>query len=189
MRPDDVVDRWTIAFGNVAPLGHLCRVALAERWIRVHSLPGSKRYADTTAEYDVVMSRWTTVANDVLGNREDCAFFFCEFPSEPASAVLDLLGPMSVAPTWHPTLASLATGYEQIRIGSISVAWEPDSFRQLLLARADDRIGPILFANLDRATAFAPYDGGADLFFDSAEAVAVRRKEWAAWLSARTDGL
>jgi hypothetical protein len=46
-----------------------------------------------------------------------------------------------------------------------------------------------LFANLDLCTAFAPYDGGADLFVQSTAHVAGHRNRWARWLSSREDQL
>ncbi len=99
------------------------------------------------------------------------------------------MGPPSVEPTWHPALAALATDYEQIRIASIPLRWAPERVVELLVARADDRVGPILFANLNRLRAFAPYDGGADLFFEAEHDVERRRRRWAEWLSRRKDGL
>jgi len=54
---------------------------------------------------------------------------------------------------------------------------------------ADDEAPRLLFAGVARATIYAPYDGGADLFFSSPTAVEVAKSEFRPWLSAREDGL
>jgi hypothetical protein len=189
MRPEAVVHEWTKAFGKVAPIGHLCRDALPERWLRMHNLPHGKRYPDSPDEYGQLLSRQNTVATTILGASSECLLFFCGFPSESGAAVLDLLAVPSPECLWLPELAALAVDYEQIRIGAAVVSWRPGDFDDLLRARADDKVGPVLFANVKRPTAFAPYDGGADLFLDSAESIAACKRSWSAWLSSRADGL
>jgi hypothetical protein len=189
MRPDIVVREWENAFGEVAPLGHLCRAAFPERWLRVHNLPDAKRYADSAEEYQELLARQNTVATAVLGITAECVLFFCEFPNESASVVLELFAVSLQQYIWLPELATRAVGYEQIRIGAAFVSWRPGDFDDLLRARADDKVGLVLLANLNRQTAFAPYDGGADLFLNSAETAVACRRDWSAWLSPRADGL
>lgn len=189
MQSKTIAGAWRRAFGNVAPVGHLCRIALADRWLRIHSLPGAKRYPEDPAEYAELLLRHNAVATSLLGSDADCILFFCDFPSEPATALLGLLPAASRVPYYLPELARLTNEYEQLRIGATCVAWHSGSFDEILRARTDDRIGPTLFANLDRGTAFAPYDGGADLFFASREQVAESRVLWGSWLSPRNDGL
>jgi hypothetical protein len=189
MQAHAIAERWITAFGEVAPLGHLCRVALAHRWLRVHSLPGSKRYADTPSECAAILSRWATVANAALGANCDCHLFFTAFPDTPARTVLDLLPHGSPEPIWIDALAAYAEDYDAIKIAALPLVWRPGDFDRILTACADDRTGPLLFVNLERGTAFAPYDGGADVFFDSPASVAAHRQTWSAWLSPRPDGL
>ncbi|WP_425586206.1 DUF3885 domain-containing protein [Streptomyces sannanensis] len=42
---------WESNWPGTLPLGHLLRSAWPDRWVRFHSLPESKRYADTEAEF------------------------------------------------------------------------------------------------------------------------------------------
>lgn len=187
----DVVARgWKRSFGVVAPIASICRSVLHERWMRVHSLPNSKRYASSPEEYEELLARQNAVATAVLGADEECTFFCCEFPGEPASRILDLLPAPSSALAWLPELASLADDYyEEIRIVATTVLWSPQRFDALIRARADYEIGPVLLANLRRHTAFAPYDGGADLFLDSPRSIPMLTRRWSSWLSAHPDGL
>jgi hypothetical protein len=63
----DFAALWRGWFPDVPPVGHLLRDAYPERWLRVHSLPGSKRYAGTDAEWGELLRRMNAVATDVLG--------------------------------------------------------------------------------------------------------------------------
>lgn len=189
MRPETIARRWQRAFGSVAPLGHSCMAALPSRWVRAHSLPGSQRYANTPGEYAELLLRYNTVATEVLGAGSECVLFVCEFPGETAPSLGALPPALSVAPIPMTGHLAPAESQESGRISAVSVTWSAGTFDDLLRARADDALGPILFANLDRRTAFAPYDGGSDLFLEDADAAARCRALWPAWLSSREDGL
>ena len=63
---------WNTVYGGVLPLGYHLRTEFAERWLRFHSLPFSKRYARSDDEYAVVFERQNAVASHVLACR--CTF-------------------------------------------------------------------------------------------------------------------
>lgn len=89
-----------------------------------------------------------------------------------------------------PGLSTLdESGHASINVAASVTAWEPNRFNQLIRTVADDQSSPVLFANLRRRTAYAPYDGGADLYLESPEAVARLKMTWKDWLSGRPDGL
>lgn len=56
---------WDAHWPECLPVAHLLRSHFRDRWVRFHSLPLSKRYADTDAEYDVVMTRHNTVISEL----------------------------------------------------------------------------------------------------------------------------
>jgi hypothetical protein len=78
---------------------------------------------------------------------------------------------------------------EPMQFFALQVTWRRSAFDKLICAVADDQTGPILFANTAAKSIYAPYDGGADLFFPSSAAVATARVQFRSWLSAREDGL
>ncbi|UCV04679.1 hypothetical protein [Dechloromonas denitrificans] len=67
--------------------------------------------------------------------------------------------------------------------------WYTGAFDELILMCADGTAGPYLFANIDRRNAYAPYDGGADLFFSASDAVVEARQKFSDWLSTIESGL
>ena len=42
---------WALNFADSIPIPHYFRHDYSDRWFRIHSLPGSKRYADNEEEW------------------------------------------------------------------------------------------------------------------------------------------
>ncbi|MCD0245873.1 hypothetical protein JWH04_12760 [Xanthomonas melonis] len=178
--------QWYAAFGDALPAGFLCRRALADRWLRVHSLPLSKRYAEIEAERSELLHRQNAVASYVLGEGADCVAFVTRFGQSTDCALPEGL-PLGLPEP--ECVLSVNDDDNEIHIFALPVVWHEDSFNEIILAAADDRTGPLLFANLQRGSAYAPYDGGADLFFPSTNAASSARARFRPWLSTREDGL
>ena len=62
----DLTARWPTAWGDCRPIGHELRSCLHDRWVRFHSLPGSKRYAGSKKEYAEILGRHLTVLAELL---------------------------------------------------------------------------------------------------------------------------
>jgi hypothetical protein len=163
MDASEIAFGWKRAFGDFLPIGYVCREHLRDRWVRVHSLPDSKRYPESEAEYLELLRRHNEVATAVLGDGADCVLFMVVFGRPPE--VLD--------PVFGPIMTE--SGLIQVneltaradpdpesplaRVGAIPVQWRSAQFDPALRAVAEDR-GRVLFANLSSGTAYAPYDGG-----------------------------
>lgn len=63
--------RWQQRWAGLAAVGRPLRHAFPSRWVRFHSLPGSKRYAGSDYEYGVQLHRHNTVIGELnaLGSR------------------------------------------------------------------------------------------------------------------------
>src|SRR6266542_757858 len=66
------------------PVADWLRVHYAERWVRFHSLPGSKRYADNAGEYLVILDRHNTVL-DELAPGESLTVITCDWSAQDAA--------------------------------------------------------------------------------------------------------
>ena len=73
---------WNQCFPKAAPAGFLCRDVYSDRWLRIHSLPDSKRYAESESERAEILRRHNTVACDMLGEGSECFLFFGRFGKE-----------------------------------------------------------------------------------------------------------
>src|SRR5690348_5984436 len=52
-----MLTNWQQQFPDAAPAAHRLRAAFPNRWVRFHSLPGSKRYPEEEDEYSTVLAR------------------------------------------------------------------------------------------------------------------------------------
>jgi hypothetical protein len=192
MNAASICREWKTAFPHAAPAGFLCRVAASERWVRTHSLPGSKRYPDTTSEYAEVLYRYRQIASEVLGEGSHCVLFASRFGDErhwdvPAD------GPLRGHRFAHVMTEGDGDGDgdggERRQFFAAETTWRASAFDELLTAVADDQCAHLLFFNPQRRTAFAPYDGGADIFVATREDALAAKNRFEAWLSARPDRL
>lgn len=177
MTSAEIANSWKQSFGDFAPVGFVCRERLRPRWLRIHSLPGSKRYPDTDADYVELLRRHNEAATAVLGEHEECVLFAGTYAHD--LPVIEGISFVAV-----PELS-----IDDMTFAAAPCSWKRTRFDSLIAAVADERAGPVLFANFSRRSAYAPYDGGADLFLDSAERVLPLKTKWSAWLSPRNDEL
>jgi hypothetical protein len=174
---------WMHTFEGALPAGFLLRQRYPDRWLRIHSLPESKRYP---AEYEELLNRHNTVAAYALGEGNQCSLFVTRFGENREWSDSNLSSLMGGIPT-HAFASEDPD--EPMQFFALQVTWRRSAFDKLICAVADDQTGPILFANTAAKSIYAPYDGGADLFFPSSAAVATARVQFRSWLSAREDGL
>lgn len=170
---------WRSRFADLEPLGWRLRAALPERWLRVHALPGSKRYADTEAERQEIRTRARALASVVLGEGPVWLLVLEErgVPELPALGLAPALRFEADAPADAPRIYLAA-----------KAPWRGPAFEALVEAIADDRCRALW---LEPATGelLAPYDGGFDLILADGRRRDALAARWAGWLSSRPDGL
>lgn len=175
---------WTAAFPGCLPVGYLLREAFEERWLRIHSLPDSTRYADTPDEWRELLHRHRTVADAVLGQGATCWMIRPELALEPHEREISPFAEALTAFDWQ-TLDlgdSRIDGRQAVLLG-VQVPWDVTTLEPVLRAVADDLTGPLLLFSMDTAQAYAPYDGGADLFFRTGQESQEAARRWYPWLA------
>lgn len=196
MSAPTIAEIWHSAFGAAPPVGYLCRTTLPDRWMRIHSLPESKRYPETKVERDEVLRRQNAAACYALGEGSECILFITQYGEsrhwpdyyvEGSRYAAEFLALDRFAPEY-------VQSYERGQDGPLQFfasrqRWNTGAFDELILMCADGTAGPYLFANIDKRNAYAPYDGGADLFFSASDAVVEARREFSDWLSTIESGL
>lgn len=157
----------------------------AKHWLRFHSLPASKRYADTDEERSILLARQNGLAEEVLGDQPcwlvqaHCVLLGGE------RDVADRHDPFRATREWKLELAFefLVDDGEDVRSWrayASQVHWSPGRFDDLLLSVAEETAGPTLWMGVDGAI-FAPYDGGIDLFLPDdvqVQQLAARHPDW-----------
>ncbi len=80
---ENIKSWWRSFYGAAMPISHILREEIPDRWMRIHSLPESKRYADTSGEYSLLLSRHNEVATEVLGSQSQCVLFAGQYVEHP----------------------------------------------------------------------------------------------------------
>jgi hypothetical protein len=186
MDTESICSAWKTAFPGAEPAGFRCRAVATERWVRTHSLPGSKQYPATTTEYAEVLHRYNQTASEVLTEESKCVLFVTRFgTAQRWDAPTD--GPLRGRRFAH--VMSAGDGDDQLQFFTTETTWRAGAFDAMLTAVANDHGRHILFFNPRRRSAFAPYDGGADFFLATKAQASEMQIRFATWLSVRSDGL
>ena len=170
-------------FCEAFPVAHLMRAAFPERWLRIHLLSESKRYAENDAERETVLDRYSRFGTALLGERSPCVVIQSRFNGSPRSEAL------MQGNVWEPIHRVAEDGDEAWDSWMTHTTWDATAFRSLLLAISNDQEAHVAFLSEVTECVFIPYDGGADGFsFDTA--LLQRLSEaFAPWRSAHPLGL
>jgi hypothetical protein len=183
----DVETIWTEAYGAVPPAADRLRSAGDVGWLRAHTLPGSKRYADTEMEAAEVFRRVSAVGDAVLGLDARCHLIQMEAEGEIQAGVYRAVRQeFGLTPAWR--FDDSQDGGPLWSISTAEVQWSGKKFAPLLRKIAADEIAGLIWLGED-GSVFAPYDGGVDIFMRPAGRAGEMKGRFANWLSPRSDGL
>jgi hypothetical protein len=158
--------------------------AVQDRWIRLHTLPESKRYAETPDEYEIILARHNTVLAELVTGPE-ILLVTTDYSSlqEPKP----IRSPqMSAAQPGGAHWVSICTDDE---LGSESwlhlyvsrMQWSVACLDPVLRQVADDEMANVVVMSTDLRWLYHPYDGGVDVLLPSTrerDALKARHCEW-----------
>ncbi|WP_414505237.1 hypothetical protein [Streptomyces sp. NEAU-L66] len=175
------------------PLAHELRDAYSNRWVRFHSLPGSKRYPEAEDEYAVVLDRNNTVLDELFAGA-DVYVLTMAWSSEPTGPELPTRR-REVHPDgslWM-TLANETDADPEFHTYTHLYAdrrrWQRGSVDEILREVADDVLSGVLITDTGLQRIHHPYDGGADVILTTPEERDQVRNRHTDWLSQHPTGL
>ncbi len=180
---------WSTYYPGVAPIPWLVRHADSSRWVRFHTLPAAKRYAESVAERSEISHRQAAIAAEMLGHGGAAWLIAWRYEGSDGQ--------------WHRRRSvNVVRQFDLQREGSIAaeepgenwafyarkLRWDASRFGRLLGAIADDRCA-CMWLSARNGSLFAPYDGGVDCIVPETESTEALTARFGRWLSARPDGL
>jgi hypothetical protein len=164
-----------------------------DRWFRIHSLPDSKRYADSDDEYKIILDRQNQLIDDLIGEEIEVAISFGLYSNDIAN---DNYKELTDFGEFQKVLTidlkkERPEEYEDEMYFEIFVKtekWKKDGRNEMLKAIADDAIRA-MFVSYSKKCVIAPYDGGVDIIVDSTEKRDRLKAKYKDWLSDREDGM
>ncbi|MEU6205846.1 hypothetical protein ABZ814_19960 [Micromonospora musae] len=194
LNPPALTDLWDQRWPECPPFAHWLRGRYPDRWVRFHSLPGSKRYADNEGEYAILLDRHYAVLSE-LGPGAVLLVVTSEWTEGPATAPQMWPRRSEIAPSaWHwQTLLEDPEEEPEYRtytqLYAETIPWRPVAIDVLLRAVADDELANVILAPTDLRWLYHPYDGGADVILPTREQRDALKAQHPEWLSQQSSGL
>lgn len=193
MTASEFIDYWNKEYPESFPINHELKLIYPDRWFRIHSLPESKRYAETRDEYKIILDRQNQLIDDLIGKDSEIAISFGLYR-------LDITNNNYKELTGFGEFEKVLTidlrkerpeEYEDdmyFEIYTKTEKWENGNKDEILKAIADDEIRA-MFVSPSKKCVIAPYDGGVDVIVESMEKRDRLKSKYKDWLSKRADGL
>jgi hypothetical protein len=184
---------WSRFHDGLTPTGYGLRDGGADNWVRFHSLPSSKRYADTDDERRTILQRHKLLAAEVL--KSDPCWLVQTHWITPAGMtdLADVHDPFAATRQFdlQPAFEFADDDEDAVcwRVHAGRTRWTDGAFDELLTSIAEERAGPTLWISETTGSVFAPYDGGVDLFLAKPEQVEALKATHGDWLSDHPAGL
>ncbi|MDI3408043.1 DUF3885 domain-containing protein [Streptomyces cavernicola] len=177
---------WRARRPSGPPVAHAFRGSYADRWVRFHSLPGSKRYPESPGEYATVLARYNTVLDELFAG-QDVFVVTTDWSTSPTG------------PAAHPTRRALHPGaalwwteaddddpdsgfHTYVHMYADVRRWERGCADGLLRAVAGDELAGVFLTDSGLRRIHHPYDGGADVVLATPEERDRLRERHRAWL-------
>jgi len=186
---------WDEAFNGVPQVSHLFRDLFADRWVRFHCLPESKRYPDSEAEFQTVLSRHNHLL-DGLASGKRIILATTGHSSSPAPSrdepVLAALDPS--AESWRTLPMHLMQDEDPDdpnywHVFASEWEWSPGILDPILRLVANEQLSNVFIFSIGDTWLYHPYDGAADVILPSGSQRDALRDRHRAWLSPHPAGL
>lgn len=184
---------WSQNYPYSIAMGHKLRNSYTDRWFRIHSLPESKRYAETQAEYEIILTRQNELITDIIGNNEPIIILFSLYENDIANSnyekIKDIKEFKKVDSIQLKNINPKEYDEDDIQHIFIKITeWNIGERNDLLKLIADDQIR-MLFINLNNKRIISPYDGGVDIILENSKAKTYYKEKYREWLSKHKEGL
>jgi hypothetical protein len=190
-----MLSNWDDYYLDCEPIGHHLRANFPDRWVRFHSLPESKRYPESEAEYRELLDRHNRVLGALARPGQPVVLLTTGYSesAEPVRTYPELAALDPPAVPWRSvTMHQADEGFAEPTYWHLFASrrvWRPGEFDPILRLVADDVVANVMVVAEDCRWVLHPYDGGMDVIAESQTARDQLRAAFPAWLSSRPDGL
>lgn len=187
MKQQEFKSLWKSKFPEAYPIGHELKSVYKNRWFRIHSLPESKRYAETEDEYQIIFQRQNEIIEDLVGNNEEIILSFGLYTDDITNSnykEVNEFGEFEKVDSLELHKIKLDENKDEfyLDIYAKRTIWKSNQRNEILKAIANDEIRMMIIApNQNRI--INPYDGGVDLILESEEIRDKYKEKYKRWLS------
>ena len=184
---------WDLNYPESNPIGHELKGVYPDKWLRIHSLPESKRYAESENEYQIILNRQNKLISELIGEDSEVIIVSGQYEmklTDEISSELSEYGKFEKCRTIELHKIYPEEYEDDFFYGFYfrTDIWKRNSQNKLLKNIADDEFRA-MFVCPKRNYIIAPYDGGMDIIVDSEEKRNELKVKYKDWLSQREDGM
>lgn len=189
----EFIDYWNKEYPESFPINHELKWVYPDRWFRIHSLPKSKRYAESAGEYNIILDRQNQLINDMVGEESEIIILFGLCTNDTTNDNYKELTNFRefqkvLTIDFHKERPEENENEMYYDIYVKTENWKNGKRDEILKAIADDEISA-MFVSPSKKCVIAPYDGGVDVIVDSTEKRDKLKDKYRDWLSYREDGM
>lgn len=193
MTEDAFIEYWKKEYPEALPINNELKWVYPDRWFRIHSLPESKRYANSADEYKIILDRQNQLIDDLIEEESEVVISFGLYANDITN---DNYKKLTDFGEFQKVFTidlhnERPEEYEDEMYFDIFVKtekWKSGGKNEILKAIADDEIRA-MFVSPSKKCVIAPYDGGVDIIVDSCEKRDRLKSKYKDWLSDREDGM
>lgn len=167
-----LTETWERRWPGALPISWMLKQDLSDTWVRFHSLPGSKRYADSDDEYEILLERHHQVLSELQGGSARDLLLVRTWAEAGGtfSASKDFRLAARTTPLWQTFPDRDDSAGDPVRWYTFvdRIAPTREALDPLLRRIADDEDRAIL-TNDQLDWLYAPYDGGADVIVETVD--------------------
>lgn len=193
MREHEFIEHWNERYPEALAINHELKWIYPDRWFRIHSLPKSKRYAESAEEYKIILDRQNQLLSDLIGEGKEVAIAFGLYKNDITNDNYEVIKGFNefqkvLTIDLHKERPEEYMDGVCLDLFVKTETWKSGNRDEILKAIADDEIRA-MFVSFSRECIVAPYDGGVDVLVDSTELRDRLKSNYKDWLSDRADGM
>ena len=197
MTKEEFQTLWTLNYPDTVTISYLFKHDYSDRWLRIHSLPESKRYAEDENEWRTLLSRQNEIITDLFGLDTSILIVTGEYNWGDNRQIHiteeeEIYQSFSFIRLDNIELNKIdAEQYDEpdiYRPAFAQTIWKTNYHDKLLREIANDNTRAF-FISFDKNVIVAPYDGGVDFVLKDSLTRDNYKNKYRHWLSEREDGL
>lgn len=193
MKTTEFTAYWNKAYPEAKPINYTLKHVYPDRWLRIHSLPESKRYAETEVETKIILERQNQLFEELIGEGSEIIISIGRYRwNQSVSNQMEYTNFGEFEKVHRvDLLKELPDEYDEESYLDIFIKienWKRGRRDDILQAIANDDLRA-MFICPSKKCIIAPYDGGVDIIVDSREKRDNFKLKYKNWLSQREDGL
>jgi len=194
MTSEELTRSWNELLPDFAPMPHQMKFEFADRWLRIHTLPEAKRYAETEQELDTILYRHDAILSDLFTTGD--SYFLITYGygfDKDMPRKDDKLAAIGMQMDfWRSVVSEGPTGQAEERFYCYAffdeLMWPGNSPWPLMKMAANGEIKNMMIFSPKNGFVYHPYDGGADIVFDNSQRRDEYKERYKDWLSSHPEG-